>query len=140
MTQQCGNYEKIIDDIIEKSSDKLKNEISQKLKKNLQNDLKLSYDKFKSNFDDFKYKFNDELNSRFDKICNNKTSVRGVKVRGVYDSFREAERRAKELQRTDRSFHVFLGQVGYWLPWDPQADKVQDEEYLEDELNTLMKE
>ena len=30
--------------------------------------------------------------------------------------------------------------MGYWLPWDPCADKVQNEEYLEEELNTLMKE
>ena len=30
--------------------------------------------------------------------------------------------------------------MGYWLPWDPLADKVQNEEYLEEELNTLMKE
>mgnify|MGYP007000253141 len=40
----------------------------------------------------------------------------------------------------DRSFHIFVGQVGYWLPWDPQADSVEEEEYLEEELNTLMKE
>ena len=26
------------------------------------------------------------------------------------------------------------------MPWDPNADNVEDEEYLEDELNTLMKE
>ena len=30
--------------------------------------------------------------------------------------------------------------MGYWLPWDPCADRVQNEEYLEEELNTLMKE
>ena len=35
---------------------------------------------------------------------------------------------------------MFVGQVGYWLPWDPNADQVQDEEYLEGELNTLMQE
>ena len=66
--------------------------------------------------------------------------MRGIKVRGVYESLKEAEVRAKVLQRTDQSFHVFVGQVGYWLPWDPQADHVEDEEYLEEELNNLMKE
>ena len=59
---------------------------------------------------------------------------------GVYDSVQQAEKRAKELQRKDRSFHVFVGQVGYWLPWDPQADNVESEEYLEEDLNNLMKE
>ena len=76
----------------------------------------------------------------FEKVSDKKTSIRGVKVRGCYDSYDQAERRAKALQRTDRSFHVFVGQVGYWLPWDPNADQVQDEEYLEGELNTLMQE
>jgi hypothetical protein len=33
-----------------------------------------------------------------------------------------------------------VGQVGFWLPWDPCADKIDNEEYLETELNTLMKE
>ena len=57
---------------------------------------------------------------------------------GCRDSYEQAEQ--KQLQRTDRSFHGFVGQVGYWLPWDPNADNVEDEEYLEDELNNLMKE
>jgi hypothetical protein len=101
-------------------------------------ELKYTYEQFKSKYDDFKYKYNDELNAAFEKVSNKKTSVRGVKVRGVYDSYGQAEKRAKELQRTDRSFHVFVGQVGYWLPWDPNADQVQEEEYLESELNNLM--
>ena len=29
----------------------------------------------------------------------------------------------------DSEFHVFVGQVGYWLPWDPVADHVQNESY-----------
>jgi hypothetical protein len=41
-----------------------------------------------------------------------------LKVRGVYDTLREAQVRAKVLQRRDPNFNVFLGQVGYWLPWD----------------------
>ena len=36
-------------------------------------------------------------------------------------------------------FDVFVGQVGYWLPWDPSSLEVQDQEYTNTELNTLMK-
>ena len=36
------------------------------------------------------------------------------------------------------NFHVFIGQVGYWLPWDPEADRVQDEVYLNSQLNDMM--
>ena len=140
MNQRCGEWEASIDDIIKKCSDEVKSKVEKELKEKLRLEMKFNYTQFKDKYDDFKYKFNDELNSAFEKISNKQTSVRGVKVRGCYDSYAQAEKRAKELQRNDRSFHVFVGQVGYWLPWDPNADQVQEEEYLETELNTLMQE
>ena len=140
MNQRCGNLENDISETIKKCSDELKNKIQRDIVDKLRLEMKYTYNEFKTKYDDFKYKFNDELNTAFDKVSNKKTSVRGVKVRGCFDSYGEAERRAKSLQSQDRSFHVFVGQVGYWLPWDPNADQVQDEEYLEGELNTLMKE
>tara|TARA_B100001057_G_scaffold496206_1_gene597062 strand:+ start:201 stop:1064 length:864 start_codon:yes stop_codon:yes gene_type:complete len=140
MNQRCGEWELKIDEIIKDASDELKTKIGTELKEVLVKEMKYTYSEFDSKFEDFKYKYNDDLNKAFSRIAGQQTSVRGVKVRGVYDSVQEAERKAKELQRLDSSFHVFVGQVGYWLPWDPQADNVQDEEYLEDELNNLMKE
>lgn len=67
--------------------------------------------------------------------------IRGIKVRGVYDTYEEATERAKSLRDTDKYFHVFVGEVGKWLPWDPEPDSnnVKDAEYAETELNTLMK-
>ena len=140
MNQRCGELEKTCREIIEKSKDDVKNKLQRDLVEALQLEMKYDYDQFKSKYDDFKYKYKEDLDKAFDRVSNRKTSIRGVKVRGVYDSYEQAERRAKQLQRTDRSFHVFVGQVGYWLPWDPNADNVEDEEYLEDELNNLMKE
>jgi hypothetical protein len=40
----------------------------------------------------------------------------------------------------DQTFDVFVGQVGYWLPWDPESSKVDNQEYLNDNLNKLVKE
>ena len=140
MNQRCGELEKNVREIIEKSKEDVKNKLQRDLVEVLQREMKYDYDQFKSKYDDFKYKYKEDLDKAFDRVSQGKTSVRGVKVRGVYDSYEQAERRAKQLQRTDRSFHVFVGQVGYWLPWDPNADNVEDEEYLEDELNNLMKE
>jgi hypothetical protein len=140
MNQRCGELENQVEEVIKKCSDELKNKIERDIVEKLRLEMKYTYTEFKSKYDDFKYKFNDELNTAFEKVSDKKTSIRGVKVRGCYDSYEQAERRAKALQRTDRSFHVFVGQVGYWLPWDPNADQVQDEEYLEGELNTLMQE
>jgi len=65
--------------------------------------------------------------------------MRGIKVRGTYDTLKEAQIRAKVLQRRDKNFNVFVGQVGYWLPWDPSTEDINEQEYQEDQLNQLMK-
>lgn len=96
--------------------------------------------KYATNVDDFKYREEEKLNAVFDKEHNFQTSVRGLKVRGVYDTKAEADSRAASLQRTDQSFDVFVGQVGYWLPWDPCTTKVESQEYLNKDLNNLVKE
>ena len=103
-------------------------------------DKKLNFKTVYEEYKDFTYKFSDNLQKDFDEQNQFQTNVRGLKVRGVYETKDAAERRAKKLQTIDADFHVFVGQVGYWLPWDPLADKIESEEYLEEELNTLMKE
>ncbi len=70
---------------------------------------------------------------------NFRTTIRGMKVRGVYDTYNEAVARAKTLQRIDPSFNVYVGQVGFWLPWDPEPHDVADQEYADDQLNQLMR-
>jgi hypothetical protein len=67
------------------------------------------------------------------------TTVQGVKVRGVYDTYGEAVARAKQLQKLDPSFNIYVGQVGFWLPWDPEPHEVADQEYADEQLNQLMK-
>ncbi len=140
MNQRCGEWELKLDEITKDCSEDYKSRINKDIKEVLRKELKFTLSEFKSNFEDFKYKFNEDLDKAFSNIAGTQTSVRGVKVRGVYDSIQEAERKAKQLQTKDRSFHVFVGQVGYWLPWDPNADRVDEEEYLEEDLNNLMKE
>ena len=66
------------------------------------------------------------------------TNVRGLKIRGVYPSQGEAELRAKLLRQVDPNFDVYVGPVGMWMPWEPDAYKTGRVEYLEDELNELM--
>lgn len=107
--------------------------------KNYCKDNNLSKEKITEEYDDYIYNNRDSLEKNFYEANNFQTTVRGLKVRGVYDTKREADVRAKVLQRKDKNFHVFVGQVGYWLPWDPNADDVEDEEYAETELNKLVK-
>ena len=68
-----------------------------------------------------------------------KTSVHAFKIRGVYDSVDEATARAKAIERFDKRFNVFVSEVGCWCPWSPSADAIQNVEYAETQLNTLMK-
>ena len=48
------------------------------------------------------------------------------------------KQKRKCLSSLDSSFHVFIGQVGYWLPWDPNADKVAEEHFQNTQLNEMM--
>lgn len=68
------------------------------------------------------------------------TNVRGIKVRGSFSTQEEAEERCKYLREMDPSHDVYVGQVGMWMPWHPDAYKTNRIEYLEQELNNLMHE
>jgi len=114
-----------------------------KLKKNVSSACKeynVTLDEFKEQFENFKFQNEEKVGEVFDKANNFRTSVRGVKVRGVFDSKREADIRASVLQRQDSLFDVFVGQIGYWCPWDPNPQKIEDIEYLNNDLNKLVKE
>jgi hypothetical protein len=52
----------------------------------------------------------------------------------------EAELRCKILRELDPNHDVYVGPVGLWMPWDPEAYKTGRVEYMEDELNQLMSE
>jgi len=79
----------------------------------------------------------DELEKRFNAKYNFQTSVRGFKARGNFASQEEAELRAKLLRESDPNFDVFVGPIGTWLPWEPEAYKTGRVEYMEEELNQL---
>ena len=101
-------------------------------------DQKLKFDDVYGKYQDFVYKYEDKLQRDFDEQNDFQTSLRGLKVRGVYDTRQAAEDRAKTLSLRDSAFHTFVGQVGYWLPWDPNADKVADEVFQNSQLNDMM--
>lgn len=81
-----------------------------------------------------------ELDDQFNKQHNFQTSVRGLKVRGSYSTQEEAELRCKLLREVDPNHNVYVGPVGVWMPWEPEAYKTGRVEYLENELNQLMHE
>ena len=93
----------------------------------------------KEAYDDFLYKNQASLEEAFFAKNEFRTTIRGLKVRGVTGTHGEAVAMSKKLQRNDTLHNIFVGEVGKWLPWDPKPHQVQDQEYAEDQLNTLMK-
>jgi hypothetical protein len=82
----------------------------------------------------------EELQKHFDIAHNFQTSTRGLKIRGSYPTQEEAELRCKMLREIDPNHDVFVGPIGMWMPWDPESYKTGRVEYMEEELNQLMKE
>ena len=104
-----------------------------------ENQAELVASKLKEKYEDFISSNRDKLEEEFFSKNEFRSSIRGLKVRGVYDTAAEAGARAKTLQKLDPFFNVYVGQMGFWLPWDPEPADVADQEYAEDQLNTLMK-
>lgn len=82
----------------------------------------------------------DKLENEFNKKYKFQTSVRGIKNRGNFSTMEEAELRAKMLREKDPNHDVYVGPVGMWMPFHPDAYKTGRVEHLEEELNHLMKE
>lgn len=82
----------------------------------------------------------EELEKDFGLQHNFQTCTRGMKIRGSYPTMEEAEIRCKMLREIDQNHDVFVGPVGLWMPWDPEAYKTGRVEYMEEELNQLMHE
>lgn len=80
----------------------------------------------------------DELQKEYNQICEFQTNTRGIKVRGVFASQEEAELKCKTLRANDENHDVYVGQVGLWMPFHPEAYRTGKVEYLEKELNELM--
>jgi hypothetical protein len=119
------------------SFDEVSNDFKEFVKEERETLIKSSMDDDYKTFID---KNEDELQKKFDIAHNFQTNTRGLKIRGSYPSQEEAELRCKLLREADPNHDVYVGPVGMWMPWDPEAYKTGRVEYMEDELNQLMSE
>jgi hypothetical protein len=122
-------YNMSFEDLDKDFKDFVKEEKDNLTKSNLADDYKTFLDNFEP-----------ELQKQFDIQNEFQTSTRGLKVRGVFPSEEEAELRCKLLRELDPNHDILVGPVGMWMPWDPEAYKTGRVEYMEEELNQLMKE
>jgi hypothetical protein len=73
-------------------------------------------------------------------------NVRGLKIRThknkvVYQTLEEAQQAAEEINKKDNYFHVFVGETGKWMGWDPSPDdrtKVEKEVWANKDQNDIM--
>lgn len=122
-------YKLSLEDVMKDFQDFAKEEQEELSKSNIDNDYKTFVDHNET-----------KLENEFNAAHNFQTSVRGFKFRGAYPTQQEAELRCKMLREVDPSFDIFVGPVGQWLCWDPEAYKTGRTEYMEEELNQLMNE
>ena len=122
-------YNLKVDELINDFNDFVKEENDKLKKSGIEDDYK--------NFMD---KQEEKLNEQFSREHAFQTSVRGLKVRGVFPTQDEAEARCKKMREQDPNHDIFVGPVGIWVPWDPDAYKTGRVEHLEEELNALHKE
>lgn len=101
---------------------------------------KLKKSGIEDDYKNFMDKQEEKLNEQFNREHAFQTSVRGLKIRGVFPSQEEAEMKCKKLREQDPNHDIFVGPVGIWVPWDPDAYKTGRVEHLEEELNALHKE
>ena len=122
-------YDLVFDELVDNLKDFTENEKESLLKSDIENDYKTFLDEHE-----------EKLAEEFGRRHEFQTSVRGIKVRGVYATMEEAELRCKMIREVDPNFDVYVGQVGMWVPFHPEAYKTGRVEYLEEELNQLMHE
>lgn len=81
----------------------------------------------------------DALQRQFNEEVDFQTNIRGFKIRDVAESVAEARHKAKRFAEMDNhKFNVSIVATGKWAPWDPNPETVQDIEYANESLNTLM--
>jgi Family of unknown function (DUF5832) len=95
--------------------------------------------KLQDEYEFYKARHGGALETEYLENNNFQTSMRGIKVRGSYETIKEAEIRAQVLKRTDGRFNVFIAEVGCWCPWSPNPEELENQEYSETQLNTLVK-
>jgi len=54
-------------------------------------------------------------------------NIRALKFRGAYSNIDDAKAAARELEKKDKYFKIFIGDSGKWLDFDPPSSRVEME-------------
>jgi len=122
-------YNLKVDDVVADFKDFTKEE-EDKLRKSTMDD----------DYKNFLDKNEEKLNEQFNREHAFQTSTRGLKIRGVFATQEEAQNKCVALRKQDPNHDIFVGPIGIWVPWDPDAYKTGNVQFLEEELNQLHQE
>lgn len=95
-----------------------------------------------SNYKEFKDEQKGYLDSKmvehFGKEIEKYPIEGALKVRGVYKNATKAVNKSKDLSKTD-GFTVFVGEMGKWMPFNPDKYQLENYETTNKDLNNLMR-
>lgn len=136
-----GSFSSDVSILFDQLGDKLENQEDKDMISALRSryDYLFSEDALNEEYDLYSKSKSEALESEYYELNDFQTTMRGIKVRGSYETLKEAQNRAELLQKQDRNFNVYVAQVGCWCPWSPNPEDIEDFEYAETEMNTMMK-
>lgn len=113
----------------------------EKMSEDVKDNLNISYDNLSDKYELFKSLHLKKMQTDFENMdeAHMETTVRGFKVRGCYPTQAIAQQMARDYHSQEPFADVFLSQVGYWCPWNPQNVGDIEPEYDEEQLNQLVK-
>ena len=94
--------------------------------------------KIQDSYDSYMTIHRQRLEDEFHKENSFRTTIRGLKCRGVYSTHEQAAARAQQLHKKDPYFNVYVGEMGQWLPWDPEPEDIPEQKYQNEQLDKLM--
>ena len=68
-----------------------------------------------------------------------KCNIYGIKIRGVADTVDKAKQMTKRIMQYDNDYDIYTVEIGKFFPLDVDPMEIQDIEYQNEQLNTLVK-
>ena len=68
-----------------------------------------------------------------------KFTVRGFKIRGMFNNEEDAKEHCSKLHKADQNHNIYVASMGHWVSWSDNTDNAEDFEYANKDLNNLMK-
>lgn len=98
---------------------------------------RIKLDELMADFESYKQLHYNDLEKEFDSENNKTQSVRSFKVRGAFEHFDDASKRAHFCRNFEKHFDVYVAPMGKWCPWDPNPTGKIEEKFMLEEQQDL---